>query len=56
MLHRKLETSILHVDSKFISKTLALRIKNVLPSLISSNQTAYMKNRLIANIMDVWSN
>ena len=48
------------LDSKLISKTLALRLKNILPSLISPNQTAYVKNRfvseggrLISDIMDV---
>ena len=52
--------SVLHVDSKLISKTLALRLKDILPSLISPNQTAYVKNRfvsesgrLISDIMDV---
>ena len=50
--------SLLNVDSE--SKTLALRLKTVLPSLISPNQIAYVKNRfvsesgrLISNIMDV---
>ena len=52
--------SILNVDSKLISKTLALRLKNVLPFLISPNQTVYVKNRFISesgrltsDIMDV---
>ena len=40
--------SLFNVDSKLISKTLALRLKNVLPSLISRNQTAYVKNRFIS--------
>ena len=33
---------------KIISKVLSTRIKNVLPCLISSNQTAYVKNRFIS--------
>ena len=33
---------------KIISKVLSTRIKNVLPFLISSNQTAYVKNRFIS--------
>ena len=52
--------SLLNVDSELISKTLALTLKNVLPSLISPNQTAYVKNRfisesgrLISDILDV---
>ena len=32
---------------KIISKVLSTRIKNVLPFLISSNETAYVKNRFI---------
>ena len=32
----------------FISKVLSTRIQNVLPFLISSNQTAYVKNRFIS--------
>ena len=32
---------------KIITKVLLTRIKNVLPFLISSNQTAHVKNRLI---------
>ena len=52
--------SLLNVDSELISKTLALRLKTVLTSLISPTQIAYVKNRfvsesgrLISNIMDV---
>ena len=32
---------------KLITKVLATRLKKVLPSLISSNQTAYVENRFI---------
>ena len=34
-------------DLKFISNDLAMRLKDILPDLISSNQTAYVKNRYI---------
>ena len=40
--------TLLNTDMKIISKVLSTRIKNVLPFLISSNQTAYAKNRFIS--------
>ena len=39
---------MLNVDTKIISKVLSGRIKEVLPSLISSNQTAYVDGRIIS--------
>ena len=39
--------SLLNTDMKIISKVLSARIKYVLPFLIISNQTAYVKNRFI---------
>ena len=39
--------SLLNTDMKIISKVLSTRIKDVLPYLTSSNQTAYVKNGLI---------
>ena len=33
---------------KIISKVLSIRLENVLPFLISSNQTAYVKNGFIS--------
>ena len=39
--------SLFNTDMKIISKVLSTRIKDVLPYLISSNQTAYVKNRFI---------
>ena len=38
---------MLNVDSKIISKPLSEKLKEVLPDLISSQQTAYVKNRHI---------
>ena len=40
--------SLLNTDMKIIRKVLSTRIKGVLPYLISSNQTAYVKNRFIS--------
>ena len=40
--------SLLNVDTKIISKVLSGHIKEVLPSLISSNQTAYVEGRIIS--------
>ena len=40
--------SLLNTDMKIINKVFSRRIKGVLPYLISSNQTAYVKNRFIS--------
>ena len=40
--------SLLNTDLKLISKALATRLKELLTDLISSNQTAYVKNRYIS--------
>ena len=40
--------SLLNVDVKIISKALSKRLKNVLPSLISDNQSAYVDWRFIS--------
>ena len=40
--------SLLNTDIKLISKALATRLKYMLPDLILSNQTAFMKNRYIS--------
>ena len=40
--------SLYNTDIKIISKILSTEIKNVLPFLISSNQTAYVKNMFIS--------
>ena len=51
---------MLNVDIKIISKTLAKRLKEVLPCLISAQQTAYVQNRnigesgrLISDIIEI---
>ena len=41
--------SLLIVDLKIISKEFASRLKTVLPSIISSEQTAYIRNRFESN-------
>ena len=38
----------MNIDTKLISKELAERLKKVLPSLTSKNQTAYVKGRFIS--------
>ena len=52
--------SLLNVDLKIISKGLSEKLKKVLPDLISSQQTAYVKNRhigesgrLISDIIEI---
>ena len=40
--------SLLNVDTKVISKGLSERLKNDLSSLVSTQQTAFIKNRFIA--------
>ena len=39
--------SLINVDTKILSKSLALRIKKILSSLIHSDQTAYVRDRYI---------
>ena len=51
--------SLLNVDTKIISKSLASRFCSVLPTIVSADQTAYVKGRyigesirLISDILD----
>ena len=39
--------SLLNIDTKIISKALSERLKNILSSLVSTQQAAYIKNRFI---------
>jgi hypothetical protein len=39
--------SLLNVDTKILSKTIASKLKTVLPSLVKSDQTAYVPGRFI---------
>ena len=39
--------SLLNVDAKILSKAFAAKLKPILPSIISSNQTAYIETRCI---------
>ncbi|MCV6606788.1 MAG: reverse transcriptase domain-containing protein, partial [Campylobacterales bacterium] len=43
--------SLLNVDTKIMTKVLATRIKEVLPSIIHHNQTGYIKDRYIGEII-----
>ena len=51
---------MLNTDLKILSKALATKLKSVLPSLTTSQQTAYIQNRYIgeagrsiSNILDI---
>ena len=37
--------SLLNIDTKIVSKVFAAKLEPILPSIISLNQTAYVKNR-----------
>ena len=39
--------SLLNFDYKIVTKALAARLKDILPKIISSEQSAYVKNRFI---------
>ena len=40
-------SSLLNVDTKNLSKAISKKLKTALPMIISSQQTAYVKNRFI---------
>lgn len=41
----KMEIHLLNTESKVLAKVLAQRLEGVLPSIISSDQTGFIKNR-----------
>ena len=45
--------SLMNVDTKIVSKVIALRMKKVLPNIINYDQTAYAKNRYIGESIRV---
>ena len=45
--YRKRSNSLLKVDAKILYKSLAEKLKHVLPELLSSNKRVYLKNRCI---------
>ena len=48
--------TLLNVQYKLLTKALALRLKEVLPDLVHSDQKGFIKNRYIGdNIMDIYS-
>lgn len=55
-MHTELETiSLINVDIKILSKAISTKLKTVFPTLISSQQTAYIKNRfrLISYVIEI---
>ena len=49
-------TSLMNVDVKIISKATSEKLSRVLPDLISSKQTAYVKNKHISGSRRIISN
>ena len=45
--------SLINVDIKIASKALALRVRNVMHELVHSNQTAYVKNCYISELIRI---
>ena len=47
LMENRRPISLINVDAKIISKAIAARVKDVLPSIIHHNQTGYVKDRYI---------
>ena len=48
--------TLLNVDYKLLSKALALRLQDILPDLVDTDQRGFVKNRYIGdNIMEIYS-
>ena len=45
--------SLLNVDYKIASKTLALRLKKVISAIINNTQTGHVEGRFIGEISDL---
>ena len=46
--------SLLNNDYKIVTKALALRLEKLLPTIISPNQTGYVKGRYIGDIVTIY--
>ena len=44
--------SLLNIDYKILTKTIAKRLEKVLPKIINSDQTGYVKGRFIGEMLD----
>ena len=46
--------SLINVDAKIMSKTIAIRVKNVSPYIIHQNQTGYVKDCYMKRQLDLF--
>ena len=53
LIENWLPISLINVDAKIISKVIAVRVINVLPSIIHHNQTGYVKDRYIETVRSI---
>jgi len=44
--------SLLNIDYKILTKTIAKRLEKVLPKIINSDQTGYVKGRFLGEMLD----
>ena len=47
--------SLLNIDTKILTKTIASKLKKVLPKIIKPDQTAYVENRFIGESVRLFS-